>query len=96
MAVARFTLIGNVLKIHDVHSSKQTGQESVILSLDTGNGEVFPALLTGKLLALVDEEKLRVGDKVYLEGKLRKDRTLTAEPPKMIVVLFVSFLSVIA
>ncbi len=94
--VTRFACIGNVVKIHEVHSSRQTGQESVILTMDAGNGEMFPILLTGKLLSLVAEEKIREGDKVYVEGKLRKDRTLTAEPPKMIVVLFASFLSVIA
>lgn len=94
--VTRFSIIGNVTRIHDVHTAKATGQESVIVSLDVGNGDTMPILLTGKLLSLIEEEKIRVGDKCYVEGKLKKDRTLSAEPPKMICVLFSSFISVIA
>lgn len=94
--VTRFSCIGTVLKIGDTHRSKTTDQESVTLSLEVGSNEVFPLILTGKLLSLVEEDKVRVGDKVFVEGKLRKDRTLTAEPPKMICVLFVNFLSVLA
>jgi hypothetical protein len=93
--VTRFSCIGSIVKLGEPHRSKTSDQESVTISLEVGNGEVFPLILTGKLLSLLEEDKVRVGDKVYVEGKLRKDRVLTAEPPKMICVLFVNFLSVL-
>ncbi len=91
--VSRFSIIGVVAHIHAPHISK-AGSESIALTLDV-SGESFYVLLTGKLKELVGDEQIRIGDKVFVEGKLRKDRALTADCPKSICVLFVSFLSIL-
>lgn len=93
MTVARFNLVGIVKNIHDSHSNAK-GMESVALTLDVG-GEIFHVILSGKLLTLLKEDQIRLGDQVYVEGKLRRDRALSADVPKLVCVLFVSFLSVI-
>lgn len=96
--VTRFTCIGIVSKIDTPHLSKSNGQESVMMYLDVGgnNGDVFPILLTSKIISLVVEDKLRVGDRVYVEGRLKRDRVLTLEPPKMVAVMFANFVSIIS
>lgn len=96
--VTRFSIIGFVSKLDEPHTSKGTGQESIVMSLDVGgaNGDVFPVLLTGKILSLVSENTLRVGDRVYVEGKLKRDRILTLEPPKMVAVLFANFVNILS
>lgn len=96
--VTRFTCIGVVSKIDIPHTSKNNGQESIVLSLDVGGAtsEIFPILLTSKILSLVTEDKLRVGDRVYVEGKLKRDRIVTLEPPKMVAVMFANFVSIIS
>jgi hypothetical protein len=91
--VSGFTQVGIISVIHPTHLA-QSGNESIALTLDV-EGSLFYVLLTGKLLTLVQNEQIRIGDKVYVQGKLIKDRAISVECPKNVCVLFVSFLSVI-
>ncbi len=92
--VSRFTDVGMVLKIHESHYS-QGGGESITLEVGDDE-ESYCIMFTGKTLSLIQEGKIKVGDRIVVEGRIRKDRRLTTEVPKQVVLKYASFVSVLA
>jgi len=92
--VSRFTDIGMVLKIHDEHRN-QAGGASVTLEIGDEE-ESYYVMFTGKTLDLIRDGKIKLGDRVVVEGRIRKDKRLTTEIPKQVVLKYASFVSVLA
>lgn len=92
--VSRFTDVGMVLKIFDPHLS-QGGGESVTIEVGDDE-ESYYVMLTGKTMQLIQDGKVKVGDRVVVEGRIRKDKRFVTEAPKQVVLKYASFVSVLA
>jgi hypothetical protein len=93
--VTRFNLVGTVLSVEEPRVS-QTNVDTVILNVGDDEEESFPIMLQGKLCQLVIEKKLVTGDKIYIDGRIRKDKTFgTAGASKSVVMFFAAFVSVL-
>lgn len=88
MSVARFNLVGNVVAIEDVDSRYGT----VFVK---ASGDVYPVIVQGKVLALVLEDKIKIGDNVYIEGRMTKSKSLSSQVGTLTLVSFiVSYINV--
>lgn len=93
--VSRFTDIGVVLRIHPLHIAEHSRSESITVEVGDED-ESFCVMFTGKPLDLLRDGKIVVGDRVVVEGRIRKDKRFTADIPKQIVLKYASFVSVIS
>lgn len=92
--VSRFTDVGMVLKILDSHTS-QSGGESITVEVGDDE-EAYFVMFTGKTMGLIQDGKIKVGDRIVVEGRIRKDKRFTTEAPKQVVLKYASFVSVLA
>jgi hypothetical protein len=92
--ISRFSLVATVINTEEPRVS-QTNVDTVIVNVGDED-EVFPVILQGKLCQLVLEKKLVAGDKVYIDGRIRKDKTFsTTGSSKAVVMLFAAYISVL-
>lgn len=92
MGISRFIDIGVVRRIHDRRTSEK-GYESIAIEIDI-DGDLHYVLATGGQLLGFVESKLSVGDVIYCEGKVRRDRTLDAMVPKNVLIKYANHISI--
>ena len=92
--ISRFTLIGNIINIEEPRLSA-SGIETVLVNVEVEEDN-FPILLQGKLASLVKENKLKTNDTVYVEGRLKKDKTFSTSAAKAVCVFFATYLNVLS
>lgn len=91
--ISRFTLVGTVLQIAEEKVST-SGIPTIMMTMDVG-GETFPVLMQGKVNDLIKNDKIKLGDYLYIEGRMKKDRTFQAINAKMFVLLYATFISML-
>lgn len=91
--VTRFNLVGTVLSVEEPRVS-QTNVDTVVINVGDED-EAFPIILQGKLCQLVLEKKLVQGDKIYLDGRIRKDKTFGTGASKTVVMFFAAYITVL-
>jgi DNA helicase TIP49 (TBP-interacting protein) len=90
--ISSFNIVGIVEKIHPKHKN-QFG-DSVAITLLSNNDDHFFLISTGKVMTVV-EEKLREGDLVYIDGRLRVDRNTMTPCPKNVLAMFINYLTIL-
>lgn len=92
--LARFHLVGILTEINPPRQTL-AGNTVSLITVDV-DSEIFPIILQGKILGLLESGKLKVNDIVAIEGKLQKDKTFTNLSAKSAVIMYASFLNVVS
>ena len=96
MGLSRFTDVGVVSVINPIRESTRTGSQSICIELDIGEGEKHYIMATGRQMLDFVNEKLKIGDSIYVEGKQKRDKTFSAEMPKNIIIKFANHISILS
>lgn len=89
--IAKFSMVGEIHEILPRHPSSKG--DSVTFTLNVGEDR-YNIVAIGKIMELVSTS-MKVGDLIYVDGKLVKDRHLLTVPPKNVCILFANHLNII-
>jgi len=92
--ISRFTLVGIAEEIGEIKKSQTGNRPTALMTLAVGD-DTYSVILQGKLIEMVQDEKLRRGDTVYVEGRFQKDKTITLSGVKTVCVFYSAFVSVL-
>lgn len=92
--VARFSLIGRIKEINPPRVT--TAGNSVAMLVTEIDNSDFPVIIQGKLLQLIENDKLKVNDIALLEGRMAKDSTFNTTSAKVACILYCAYINVIS
>lgn len=90
--VVRFCVVGVVRDIDTLNANDRYGYVHLQVEDD-----VFTLVLQGKLLSLITDSKLKIGDVLFSEGRLIKSKSLHSQVHNHALVLFnASYINVVS